>query len=152
MEPIMLELADRLAEMHNFIERAIADLPDEALVWSPGRDMNTLAVLVVHTLGAERYWIGDVAGEEPSGRVRAAEFETPGISAAELLERARETLAHSRSVLNRLTASDFEVVREVGEDSRRLTVAWAVLHALEHTALHVGHIQLTRQLWDQSVE
>lgn len=152
MEPIMLELADRLADMHSSIERTIIDLPDEALVWSPGRDMNTLSVLVVHTLGSERYWIGEVAGQEPSGRVRAAEFETQGMSAAELLEKARKTLAHSRSVLNRLTASDFEVVREVGENGRRLTVAWAVLHALEHTALHVGHIQLTRQLWDQRVK
>lgn len=152
MEPIMRELADRLAEMHNFIERAIADLPDEAFVWSPGRDMNTLSVLVVHTIGAERYWIGDVAGQEPSGRVRASEFESPGMSAAELLERARETLAHSQLVLSRLTASDFEALREVGEDGRRVTVAWAVLHALEHTAIHVGHIQLTRQLWDQRTE
>ncbi len=149
MNRMMLELAERLAEMHNFIERAIVDLPDEALVWSPGRDMNTLSVLVTHTLGAERYWIGDVAGQEPSGRVRAAEFETPGMSAAELLARARETLAHSRSVLGRLSADDIEAVREVGDDGRRVTVAWAVLHALEHTALHVGHIQMTRQLWDQ---
>jgi hypothetical protein len=28
-------------------------------------------------------------------------------------------------------------------------VAWALLHALEHTTLHLGQIQLTRQLWEQ---
>jgi hypothetical protein len=30
-----------------------------------------------------------------------------------------------------------------------MTVAWAVLHAVDHTALHLGHIQITRQLWEQ---
>jgi len=28
-------------------------------------------------------------------------------------------------------------------------VAWALLHALDHTAQHLGHMQITRQLWDQ---
>jgi hypothetical protein len=28
-------------------------------------------------------------------------------------------------------------------------IAWSLLHALEHTALHLGHMQLTRQLWEQ---
>jgi hypothetical protein len=28
-------------------------------------------------------------------------------------------------------------------------VGWALLHALEHTAIHLGHIQITQQLWDQ---
>jgi ankyrin repeat protein len=28
-------------------------------------------------------------------------------------------------------------------------VAWCLAHALEHTALHLGHMQITRQLWEQ---
>ncbi len=34
-------------------------------------------------------------------------------------------------------------------DGREYTVAWALFHALEHTALHLGQMQLTRQLWEQ---
>ena len=30
-----------------------------------------------------------------------------------------------------------------------LGVAWALLHALEHTAIHLGHMQIMRQLWEQ---
>jgi hypothetical protein len=29
-------------------------------------------------------------------------------------------------------------------------VAWALFHALEHTALHCGQIQIQRQLWEQT--
>jgi len=28
-------------------------------------------------------------------------------------------------------------------------VAWALAHALEHTALHLGHIQIGRELWQE---
>ena len=28
-------------------------------------------------------------------------------------------------------------------------VAWAMLHAMEHTAQHSDRIQITRQLWEQ---
>jgi hypothetical protein len=29
-------------------------------------------------------------------------------------------------------------------------MAWSLLHAQEHMAIHVGHIQIMRQMWDQS--
>jgi hypothetical protein len=29
-----------------------------------------------------------------------------------------------------------------------ITAGWALNHALAHTALHIGHAQITRQLWD----
>lgn len=149
MNIIMNELGGLLAEIHQALEKVIADLPDEALIWSPGTGMNTLAVIVAHALGAERYWIGEIAGQEPSGRVREAEFAVTGGTTAELTTHSRETLAHSRSVLARLSAGNLEEIREVGTSGRRVTVAWAILHALEHTALHTGHAQITRQLWEQ---
>jgi len=37
----------------------------------------------------------------------------------------------------------------VPRDGCRVTVGWAPVHVVEHPAIHVGHIQLTRQLWDQ---
>ena len=30
-----------------------------------------------------------------------------------------------------------------------LLIGWAAYHTLEHTALHVGHMQLTRQVYDE---
>ncbi|MCP4424791.1 MAG: DUF664 domain-containing protein [Chloroflexi bacterium] len=148
MLPFFADFLDRLEAMHEAIEQAVAGLPPEALDWRPGPEMNSIAVLVAHTAGAERYWIGDVAGQEPSGRVRAAEFETAGVETAVLLAKLQAALDHSRGVLESLTLANLELERVSPRDGRVYTVGWALSHALEHTALHAGHIQLTRQLWE----
>lgn len=149
MLPILEGYWERLQALHEGIESAIEGLPLAALDWVPGPDMNSLGVLVTHVAGAERYWIGDVAGHDPSGRERAAEFRTQGVDAAALKTRLAETLAHSRAVLEKLTLPDLEARCVSPRDGRRFTVAWSLAHALEHTALHLGHIQITRQLWEQ---
>ena len=71
MEALLAALSERVETIHRNIEKAIDGLPAEALDWVPGPDMNSIAVLLAHTVGAERYWIGDLAGDDPSGRVRA---------------------------------------------------------------------------------
>lgn len=147
MDVIYQEISERFAATLGAIERAITGLPDAALDWSPGQDMNTLGVLVAHTLGATRFWVGDVAGGEPSGRVRETEFKTAGVMAPEWIDRIHETLAHSQEVLARLSPAELNDVRIVPNSSREVTIAWAILHALEHAALHAGHIEITRQLW-----
>jgi len=149
MLPMLKDYFDRLQALHADIQRTIEGLPQDALDWSPGPDMNSLAVLAVHTAGAERYWIGDVAGQDPSGRDRAAEFRTQGMDAAALTARLDAALAHSRAVLEGLTLSDLDALRPSSRDGREYTIAWALAHALGHTAVHVGHMQIIRQLWDQ---
>lgn len=152
MIPILDSYFDRLEEMLEAIKQGIDGLPVEALDWSPGAGMNSLGVLAVHVAGSTRYWIGDVAGEEPSGRVRDVEFESRAMDAGALQARLDATLAHSRSVLARLTHDDLVAVRGTFRDGKPYTGAWALWHALEHAAQHVGHVQITRQLWDMRGE
>jgi uncharacterized damage-inducible protein DinB len=149
MELLFAEVAERLSAIHQSLEKAIAGLPDEALDWSPGPGMNSMGAVMAHTLGAERFWIGDVAGSEPSDRVRDAEFVASGVTVAAYIARSREVLAHSQSVLSRLSLAELNDKRVVSPAGREESVAWAVLHALEHSALHTGHIEITRQQWDQ---
>lgn len=140
---------ERLEALHADAKRAIAGLPQDALDWVAGPDVNPLGALVVHLTGAERYWIGDVVGGEPSGRDRAAEFEARGWDEAVLTLRLDETLAHCRAVLGGLTLEELAELRTSPRDGRQFSVAWSLAHALEHTALHLGHIQIVRQLWEQ---
>jgi len=149
MLPMLEDYLERLQALHADIERSIEGLPPRALDWVPGPDMNSLGVLGVHVAGAERYWIGDVAGRDPSGRDRASEFATRGLDAAALRVRLAEALAHSQAVLEGLTLPDLEATCVSPRDGRAFTGAWCLAHALEHTALHLGHMQLTRQLWDE---
>lgn len=149
MESLFTDLLQRFETIHKAIETAVADLPAEAMDWKPGPEMNSIAVILAHTAGAWRYWAGDVAGDKPSGRVRAEEFETFNVDAAEMLGRLNTALETTRQVLGELELSRLGEVRTAGMFNEERTRGWALFHALEHTALHAGHIQMTRQLWDQ---
>lgn len=140
---------DRLVAIHADIERALAGLPPEALDWTPGPGLNSLTVLAVHTAGAERYWIGDVAAQTPSDRDRDAEFQARGLGAAQLAEHLSETLAFATAALAQMRPEQLDELRTSPRDGRPYTVAWCLAHALEHTALHAGHMEITRQLWEQ---
>ncbi len=60
METFFKDYLERLETLHSEIETAILGLTPDALDWIPGKEMNSIAILVVHLTGAERYWIGDV--------------------------------------------------------------------------------------------
>ena len=92
-----------LEELHADIEQAIEGLPQDALNWVPGCDMNSIGVLVIHVTGAERYWIGDVVACDPSGRDREAEFRTQGLDVAASKRRLADTLAYVRGALEKLS-------------------------------------------------
>lgn len=139
----------RLSELHQGLAETVAGLPQEAMDWIPGKNMNSLLVLGVHTAGSERYWIGDVAGQVPSNRVRPEEFKAVGMSAVELQELLQRTLEYSGKVLAGLTLFDLKLMRLSTSDGRFVSVAWALNHAVEHTGIHLGHMQIGRQLWEQ---
>ncbi len=140
---------ERLDNLRHGLYLEIKDLPAEALDWVPGIEMNSVVVLLAHTAGSLRYWIGDVALRDPSGRVRESEFQTQGLPGTELLHRLDIVFDYLSSVLPRLHWDDLAQERRIGED-RVVSCAWALLHALEHGYLHLGHIQLTCQLLKQS--
>ena len=149
MLTILAEYLERLQTLHTGMERIINGLPQTALDWTPGPEMNSLHILAVHVAGSERYWIGDVAGCDPSGRDRDAEFRSSGLDTHALIDLLDRTLSHSRAVLEGLELADLEELRLSPRDGRQVTAAWCLAHALEHTALHLGHMEITRQLWEQ---
>ena len=142
------ELYDRFHEVHTDISKTIGNLPVEALDWVPGQEMNSIAVLVVHLSRAERYWVGVALNEAPA-RDREAEFKARGLSAAELKAEIDSADAYARKVLARLSLADLEAMQLSPRNGKTFSTGWCLAHALEHSAMHSGHIQLTRQLWDQ---
>ena len=149
METFFEDTLERLMDLHREIEECLMALPAEALNWVPGEGMNSLAVLATHTAGAERYWIGDMLARDPSERIRAEEFEVADASAPELIERLRGALVHSELTIANLKTADLAEKRQSPVHKRYFSVSWCILHTLDHTAQHLGHMQITRQLWDQ---
>jgi uncharacterized damage-inducible protein DinB len=141
------DLIDRFAELHTDIGKSLEGLPDEALDWVPGPEMNSLSVLVAHLTGSERYWIG-VAINEPPERDREAEFRTKDLGVDDLKGNLKLADNFALKALASLSLADLEAVRLSPRNEKKFSAGWCLAHALEHTALHTGHIQLTRQLWD----
>jgi uncharacterized damage-inducible protein DinB len=149
MTALVEALLDRLNALHADIETSIQGLSDEAIDWVPGPEMNSICVTVVHVVGCERYWLGDIGRGDPSNRDRDAEFRAHGLSSAALQEHVRQADAYARETLEHLGPAELEVMRLSPRHGREFSVAWAVAHAIEHTAVHTGHIQIVSQLWRQ---
>ena len=149
MQTFFTEYLNLLQECHDEILEALDGLPPAALDWTPAFETNSISVLVFHLTGAERYWIGDVAAQDPKERDRDAEFRVRDVAMDVLKNRLLDNLEYARNTLNKFTIQDLEATRVSARDGRTYTVAWALLHALEHATLHLGQIQLTCQLWEQ---
>jgi hypothetical protein len=142
------ELASRFHDRHAEMAAALEGLPAEALDWVPGPEMNSITVLIAHSLGAERRLIGQtVLGQMPADG-REDEFTARGLGVEELKRRLSAADDFLRQGLPGLSLADLDAIRTTHHNEQK-SVAWALLHALEHTAQHLGHIQITRQLWEQ---
>ena len=149
MPQLLQDYLNSLETLFDDFKKTINGLPQEALDWVPGEEMNSLCVIVVHVAGSTRYWIGDLIAKEDSNRDRAAEFRTRGIDLAELNERLDSSLNYMKGVLGRLTLEDLKETCVLLQDGREVTKGWIIFHVLEHVASHLGHAHITRQLWDQ---
>ena len=149
MQPFFADYYQLLETLLNDMEATISGVPTEGINWVPGPEMNSLGVLIYHTLGATRYLIGDVCLGESSNRDRAAEFAQTSLTASELHDRMNAVKAYLTGALGRLTMDDLPLVKPYPGRNTENTVSATLLHALDHVGLHLGHAQITRQLWDQ---
>ncbi len=150
MHPFFQEYIERLTQLHSDLIDVLERLPPAALDWQPAPHMNSIAVLIAHTAGAERFWIGDVTVRGSSARNRADEFQVSGLNHATLKALLAATLADSKAALAQLAVEQLTAECPSPTHDETFTVGWSLLHALEHTATHVGHIQLMGDLWQLS--
>jgi uncharacterized damage-inducible protein DinB len=114
-------------------------------------ESNTAFVLATHLIGSAEYWVLQMAGGRDVHRDRSSEFRATG-TAAELAARYERWLTAMRELLSTFPEErmDSPVSPRAGYhpsfDEESMTVRDALLHAVEHCALHQGHLELTRQL------
>ncbi len=142
----------RIEDLRGQVRALIADLPAEALNWRPVEGVddhatNSLAVMAAHVAGAEHFWIAEVIGNCPMTRDRDAEFKIEVANASELIHRFEAVEVETRGVFSTLTAADLDGTREAR--GRIVAVRWGILHVIDHSSLHLGHMQITYQLWNE---
>jgi uncharacterized damage-inducible protein DinB len=142
-----VELIRLLEDQHTFASHALKGASREALNWKPASTpCDSLAGLVHHIVEVQRLWLDTVIGGEPVPPGLATAHQAEAANADELQALMDESLARSKARLESLTPAQFDEPRE--RRGRTLTVRWAAYHTLEHTALHVGHMQITRQVYN----
>lgn len=145
---------DMLSVLLSSYQTALDGIPDDDLNgWDAsatengGGEMTRLGPLGGHVVGAGTWMLEHQVFGLDSPRDRDQEFVTPHTRAeldamfATMLTRFRELIdTHGDVDLAALPPT----IRDTVPDWNRMM--W-LLHMIDHTALHVGHAQIQRQLW-----
>lgn len=115
------------------------------------RSLTSAAGVVSHLTAVESYWFERVVtgldvpvpwtAEDPDADWRRA----PGATLAGHLRRYRDQCEVSRSLL---AGADLDATCVGSRRGRPVTVRWVLLHMIEETARHNGHLDAVRELVD----
>lgn len=138
-------VASLFSEVHEKMREQVRGMDHGTLNWKPLPAANSIAVLVVHTLGSEREMIRAVRSISTE-RDRPAEFsaEIDEAGLLELLDRADRELHEHASVL---TGADLTEMRPRGDRPPRPGLEWLISN-YGHAREHLAQIELTKQLYD----
>ena len=130
---------------HQQLRESIAGLDAATLNWAPGPDTSTIAVIVVHSLGAEAEMLRNLLGI-PTDRVRDEEFVARQHQPEELEALIAEAEADWRDLAPRL--GEVELRRAIPRPNKpepQTGLYWLVRNH-GHMREHLGQLWLTRQL------
>jgi hypothetical protein len=113
----------------------------------------TLGGIVNHLGHVERWWFQQIYGgreldypwtdEDPD-----ADFRVPdGATSDSIIAFYRECCDESRQIV----AAHPDLDREVPRGSKTVSLRWILVHMIEETARHAGHLDLLRESWDGAV-
>jgi hypothetical protein len=147
------EIASLWRFLAETIDRFVAvavNVPAEALHWAPpAPDTNSIAVLLVHTLGNIEENVFEIVGGEPVNRDRDAEFVERDLTGAQIAARWDALKPRLVETLAALPLSELDRERH---HARRGTISGrdTLLVAIRHAGEHLGQSELTRDLWRAS--
>lgn len=122
------------------VEKALAQISDKDLFWTPDPDSNSIAIILKHLGGnLQSRWTGFYSTDgEKAWRDRDGEFEERGVTRAQLMESWNKGWTKLQEVLDELTPGD--LLKEVTIRGQPHTTMLALQRALAHLAYHAGQI------------
>lgn len=124
----------------------VEGLPEEALTWQPGSEINSIAQLVRHVTAVQNVLLERGLGNSPT-HDHAHSLRNDPATKEELLGLIVEAKAKKDDQLARLDPMDMSETITTPRGS--LLRAWYVVHVADHGQEHLGHAELTKQLWEQ---
>ena len=132
-------------DLHDKLREQVRGMDAGTLNWKPLPLANSVAVLIVHTLGSEREMIRAVRSL-PTERDRESEFKAEA-EAADLLALLDQVDRELDEHLSAVTAADLTELRPRGDRPPRPGLEW-LLSNYGHAREHLAQIELTKQLYD----
>jgi uncharacterized damage-inducible protein DinB len=141
------------------VQRAIVHLKCEGLTEAdahrqvlPGSPLMTMAGIVSHLRWVENLWFevlflgGPAEGPQFDDTTEDADMVVPGVPLARLLAE----YASQCAVSNEITAAHplDETGKHPGFEAGGATLRWMLIHMVEETARHAGHLDAIRELLD----
>lgn len=121
------------------INLCLEALNDEQLWWRPNDKSNSVANLVIHLAGSNRYYFEYVIGGQPDTRNRDAEFAARGSQTKASLQGLwAESVASTERTLNGLDPS--RLMEQTDRSGKMTTFAQILLHVSHHNSVHMGQI------------
>ena len=149
--PLLAGLLEFIDFMHRDMVRIVADLPAAALAWKPASAMGSLSGIVRHTMYCEEYAIRRAAGEDVAydDAFNASLWETADDAAA-LTACINAGDAAVKRILPTMTVERMAMRYPAWTDATPTLSGALIAEGLAHTAMHWGHMQMTRQSWEQT--
>ncbi|HET7092863.1 MAG TPA: DinB family protein [Thermomicrobiales bacterium] len=146
MDPVVATVVRLYKEAHAEMREAVRGLDAKALSWQPAPETNSIAVLIVHTLGSEAE-VFRIARNAAGSRDRDAEFRTPVASADELIGLLDAADADLDAAAPRITAADVDAERPRRTNPPETMRYWMIQN-YGHAREHLAQIHLTKQLYE----
>ena len=145
MDLALETVVDLFRTVYRSLDEEVSDLDAEALSWTPAPDTNSIAVLVVHTIGSAEEVLR-IVRNLPNERDRDAEFVPNDSSAAALRNRIAAAIGYLDEVGRGITVDDLAAMRPRPNRDPQTGMYW-LLHDYGHAREHLAHIQLTKQIY-----
>ncbi len=144
MDPDVAVMHEVIEDLRGQVFKVVEPLEDADINHSFAGLSNTIGILLRHMAGSEDYWISGVAGGGSVDRNRDAEFGHEGLKKGDLLASLRKTQSATERVLAGMRSEDLRAMVK-GQRARGVvetTKGFAILHAIQHLAYHLGQIRL----------
>jgi hypothetical protein len=136
------DLVRLLRDLHAKVRRALADLDEQTINWTPAPETSSIAGLVTHLLSSERRNLLRVTGEDAPRS--PGDIATRARDAHELLQAVDAADALLAEVPERFAARLVEVVQHPVRGPQPSSVL--LLDTYGHLREHLAQLELTRQL------
>lgn len=145
---------ETLESLVNQYRQALDGIPENDLnSWKPaaehngGGAMNTFAAMCVHVVAAARWRTEEQLYDQKYARDRESEFSATA-SAAEIEEQFSTLLRNFRNLIDSDASINLDSLpTTIRDDHPHWTKFDWLISAIGHTALHLGHAQIHKQLW-----